>query len=166
LVGIENLVKDNPAHPYGIAGIQSIEESLVSFVDYCQKTGYPMQGSLDKNWLLPSAMGAFRPTCLAPEMMVAGDLRTREPMLIVGFEQLADFYPQLIADNLSLQGVLCHYLILDLPQIRDRRTLNPMILAILFDSPEFRAEVIATIKSKLGESGRIGFPAVLIWKIH
>jgi glycerol-3-phosphate dehydrogenase subunit B len=36
-----------------------------------------------------------------------------------------------------------------------------MILTNLFDRPEFRAEVVASVKSKLGQSGRIGFPAVL-----
>lgn len=159
--GLDALLGDTPDHPYGIGGITAINDALAAFKELCDEAGYPMQGTLDQNWLLPSAVGAFRPTCLAPKTMVAGDLRRRDPMLIVGFRQLNDFYPSLIADNLTNQDVLARDAMLDLPSVRERRFTTTVLLANMFDTPTFRTEVIRALKPKVGHAGRVGFPAVL-----
>jgi anaerobic glycerol-3-phosphate dehydrogenase B subunit len=158
---VEQLISQNPGHPYAIAGLEALAESLEAFKALCAQAGYPLRGSLESNWLLPSALGTARPTCLAPETMVAGDLRRRDPMLLVGFEQLLDFFPELAAENLSSQGVLANAVTLDLPSLRKRRFVYPSILARLFEDPGFRAEVVAALKPRLGQSQRVGFPAVL-----
>ena len=154
-------VRDNPDHPYAIIGLEALAESLEAFKALCARSGYPLQGSLERNWLLPSALGTARPTCLAPETMIAGDMRRRDPMLLVGFEQLPDFFPGLAAENLVSLGLLANAITLDLPSLRARRFVYPSILAQLFESQAFREEVVAALKPRLGESGRVGFPAVL-----
>ncbi len=75
----------HPEHPYGHVGIPGLEEAIEYFRQECEKAGYPYAGTLDENWQLPTATGAARPTCLAPESMIAGDVRRPEPMLLVGF---------------------------------------------------------------------------------
>jgi glycerol-3-phosphate dehydrogenase subunit B len=82
-------------------------------------------------------------------------------MLIVGFEQLTDFFPDLICANLQDQGILANSCLIDIPSLRQRRFVYPMTLATLFESPDFRREAAALVKPKLGQSRRIGFPAVL-----
>lgn len=159
--GIAALLSDNPQHPYGIGSIDALDEALQAFAALCDDAGYPMHGSLERNWLLPSAVGAFRPTCLAPETMIAGDLRRSEPMLIVGFQHLHDFYPSLVADNLTYQDVLARDTMLDLPTLRRRRFTTTALLAMMFDEPGFRTEVIRELKPKVGHAARVGFPAVL-----
>lgn len=159
--GLAALLDDNPDHPYGVGGIEAIGDALGAFRDVCDEAGYPLHGSLQQNWLLPSAVGAFRPTCLAPETMIAGDLRRRDPMLIVGFQHLNDFYPNLIADNLTNQDVLARGVMLDLPTLRQRRFTTTVLLSKMFDTPPFRTEVVRALKPKVGRTARVGFPAVL-----
>jgi glycerol-3-phosphate dehydrogenase subunit B len=155
------LIQENPIHPYSLAGLDALYASLQAFQALCSDAGYPLHGSLERNWLFPSALGALRPTCLAPETMIAGDLNRRDPMLLVGFEGWNDFYPGLAAANLAAQGVLANALTLDLSSLRTRRFINASILAGWFEQEEFLHEVASTLKPRLGQCGRVGFPAVL-----
>jgi glycerol-3-phosphate dehydrogenase len=162
--GLEQLVKDNPSHPYALAGLGTLAEALADFQDLCQKSGYPMMGSLEKNWLLPTALGSARPTCLAPESMIAGDLSEHLPMLLVGFEGYGDFYPALAAENLKLAGIEAEGTVLDLPVLREQRFVTARTLAIAFDNPVFCQQVAEALKPYLkGRSVRVGFPGVLGW---
>ncbi|MFU8771515.1 MAG: glycerol-3-phosphate dehydrogenase subunit GlpB, partial [Anaerolineales bacterium] len=161
LIGLEKLTSDHPRHPYAIAGLEAIEGAILAFKDLCAKAHYPMHGSLERNWCLPSAVGAFRPTCLAPETMTAGDLSRSDPMLLVGFEGLVDFYPGLIAANLSAQGIPAEAVTISPTQMRERRFTYTHTLARLFESSDFRAEVAQILKPKIASATRIGFPAVL-----
>ncbi len=161
LQGIRTLSSSNPQHPYALAGEALLAEAISEFQALSTEAGYPLHGSLDKNWLFPTAVGARRPTCLAPETMLAGDLSLRTPMLIVGFAQCPDFYPSLVAENLNAQAVFASDLLLDLPSLRSRRFVTGMVLAQLFDTPEFRREVAEALKPKLANAARVGFPAVL-----
>ncbi len=158
--GVERLIKERPSHPYALVGTAGIEQALETFKVLCTRAGYPLQGSLEKNWLLPSAAGAIRPTCLAPETMTAGDLRQHGPMLIVGFKQFVDFYPELIADNLSLQGVPAAHLTLDMPELAGRRTMNSVVLTQLMAKESFQEALVSRILPNLGQAERVGFPAV------
>lgn len=159
--GIQALVSANPEHPYAHAGLENIEQALQSLQALCAQAGYPLHGSLDHNWLLPTAMGAQRPTCLAPETMITGDLRQRTPMLVVGFNRFLDFFPTLVADNLNSQYIFASDVMLDLPILNERRLVTGMVLAHLFDTPEFCQQVIESLRPKLGSAGRVGFPPVL-----
>jgi glycerol-3-phosphate dehydrogenase len=158
---LDKLMHSQPFHPYALAGIEAIDLAIRSIRELSSQSGYPLHGSCESNWLLPTALGAIRPTCLAPETMIAGDLHARDPMLIVGFEQYLDFYPALVVDNLNAQGVFASGTILDIASLKKRRFLNAMALARLFDKQDFRQEVSQAIKPRLGNAARVGFPAVL-----
>ena len=160
---VADLIAAQPHHPYALVGLDGLAAALDAFAALCRDAGYPLHGTLDRQWLLPSAVGAFRPTCLAPETMIAGDLTRHdtEPMLIVGFERLNDFYPELIADNLIKQGHLARGTLVDTPTLRRQKIVNTLVLARLFEQAAFRAEFIAAVKPKLGKAQRIGVPAVL-----
>lgn len=156
-----SLIERNPEHPYALAGKEVIANSLVAFQELCKSAGYPLEGSLQRNWLLPSALGAARPTCLASHTMIAGDLSSKSPVLVVGFRHYQDFYPHLVADNLQLQGIPSKAIVLELKSLENRKFNNSRNLAQLFDTPEFRDEVILALRSQLDGIDRIGFPAVL-----
>jgi glycerol-3-phosphate dehydrogenase subunit B len=164
---LEELVKNNPRHPYALTGIAGLDAALKAFLDLCQSSGYPLQGSLEKNWLLPTALGSLRPTCLAPETMLAGDAADKRSTVIVGFDRYYDFFPSLIAGNLEAQGLTATGIKLDLPSLHERKTLTSRILAQYFENPDFRRELLQALKSRLpdivktGKQLRVGFPAVL-----
>ncbi|MGC8879091.1 MAG: glycerol-3-phosphate dehydrogenase subunit GlpB [Anaerolineae bacterium] len=158
---LADLMRTTPQHPYARVGMEALVLALDAFQQLCAAAGYPMHGSLERNWLLPTALGGVRPTCLAPETMIAGDLRRRDPMLLVGFRPYLDFYPALAADNLSVQGFPARDVTLDLPRPEQRRLVNATNLAQLFERADFRAEVADALKPHLGDAARVGFPAVL-----
>ena len=158
---LRRLIQDEPSHPYARVGLEGVEAALRALQELCEAAGYPLRGDVNRNWLLPSAAGAFRPTCLAPETMVAGDLARRDPLLIVGFEGMLDFYPELVADNLAEQERPARSVRLDLPALRERRLLTPVTLARLFERADFRRDVAEALRPKLGRAARVGFPAVL-----
>ena len=158
---LENFTRENPGHPYSLAGLVNLEQAILAFKELCEKSGYPYHGSLDRNILLPTAMGTLRPACLVPEIMAAGDASQKSPMLIVGFNKYLDFQPMFISDNLNAQGMYARDITLDLESIQKRKFVTSLVLARLFDEPEFRQEVIDLLKSKIGSTARIGFPAVL-----
>ncbi len=158
---LETFSRNYPRHPYSLAGKDVPEKAIQHFMEFCQRENFPYHGSLEANILIPTALGTLRPTCLVPDSMVAGDAALRSPMLIVGFSHFLDFYPALVADNLSAQGLLAHDLILDLKSLQTKKFINSMALARLFDEPEFCHEVITSLKPRLGSAGRVGFPAVL-----
>ncbi len=99
--GIAELIASQPDHPYALAGLGRIDEALKDLQAICRSAGYPLHGDLERNWLLPTATGSVRPTCLAPETMIAGSLDSHTPILMIGFDGYVDFYPEYIADNLE-----------------------------------------------------------------
>jgi glycerol-3-phosphate dehydrogenase subunit B len=123
--------------------------------------GYHFHGDLSANHLLPTAVGAAKPTAVVPVTMVAGDLRSGGPILVVGFRALKDFYPDLLADNLRRAGHEARAVTLDaMPETR--ADASPVAFARAFDDPAWRDRLAAELRGHL-EAGdaRIALPAVL-----
>jgi glycerol-3-phosphate dehydrogenase subunit B len=158
---LEILINEEPNHPYAIVGMEGLKNALSSFQKLCQDAMYPLHGSLETTWLLPTVLGAARPTCLAPETMIGGDLRTEIPMLLVGFDRYDDFWPQMTAANLGAQGIEAQTVIIDPPMLREYRRVETMRLAYLFDRADFRAQVVEALRPHLSRNVRVGFPGVL-----
>jgi glycerol-3-phosphate dehydrogenase subunit B len=158
---VSQLIADNPQHPYALVGLDGLQAALESLQALCAEAGYPLHGSLETNWLLPSATGTFRPTCLAPETMIAGDLHRDDPMLLVGFKQMPDFYPNIVAANLNKQGKEARHVTLNLPMLANRRFNNAVLTARMMEQPDLRTELVTALKPHLGEAARIGLPAFL-----
>jgi glycerol-3-phosphate dehydrogenase subunit B len=85
-------------------------------------------------------------------------------MLIVGFRELRDFYPALISQNINDQelGVEASFTVADqyIP-VSGKDNATPMELAHAFEDPDFRREVVKSIKDAAKKVDRVGFPAAL-----
>lgn len=159
---LDAFIAAHPEHPYARVGLDRLDEALDGFRRACDLAGWPYVGDLDQNRWLPTASGAARPTCLVPESMADGDIHRAEPMLLVGFRGLRDFYPQYAAANLRrLYGLQARGAYLDVPMLHGRENLTSVDLARAFDQPRFRREVVQAIKPILKGAERVGFPAVL-----
>jgi glycerol-3-phosphate dehydrogenase subunit B len=158
---IPQLLETNPDHPYARVGLERLSDALSAFQKLCADAGYPMVGTLDKNWQLPTAVGSVRPTCLAPTTMTAGEVDDKGPILLVGFKQYADFHPHMIADNLKGLGIPTQHVVLDLPAVASRHNTTGIILANMMEQTEFLGDVVKAVRPHLGDSQRVGFPAVL-----
>jgi glycerol-3-phosphate dehydrogenase subunit B len=166
LQALKTLIKKQPRHPYAIIGLNKINEAINQFKEMCSEEDYPLQGSLESNWILPSSLGAKRATSLAPDTMIAGNMNMSDPMWIIGFEGYYDFYPEMIADNIINQGIPAKGICIDIKSLSNITNINTILLASKFESIDFRQEVVLAIKKALGRESkifpkRIGFPAIL-----
>jgi glycerol-3-phosphate dehydrogenase subunit B len=164
---LADLIAERPEHPYARVGVAGVGEALDHFRGLMEAAHYPYVGSLDHNVLLPTALGALRPTALLPATMAAGDARLSRgdnagrPLLIAGFRELRDFFPPLAAANLSAQGITASGAYLKLPSINRKLDFNTRTFAQLFDDTAFRQDIGRQLRELKGDATRIGLPAVL-----
>jgi glycerol-3-phosphate dehydrogenase subunit B len=169
LAAIESLIVDHADHPYALTGVDSIQSGVARLRAICAAGAYPLVGSLRRNLQLPTAVGALRPTALVPVTMAAGDARqlprqdAAAPLLIVGFHELRDFFPPMIAGNLVAQGFSAYGEYLKLPPIERKLDFSTVSFARLFEQPTFRADVGRQLRLLVQRGGyrQIGMPAVL-----
>ncbi|MBP7960823.1 MAG: glycerol-3-phosphate dehydrogenase subunit GlpB [Caldilineaceae bacterium] len=160
---IDRLGDDHPAHPYALLGEKRVAAAVATFQTLSEQIGLPYGGAATSgnNLLLPSPAGAARPTFLAPQAQANGDLSRPEPMLIVGFEGLRDFYPHLIAENLRAQGYTARSVLLPFALLTDRHDSNSVQQARGLEEPKRLAALAQALKKAVHPGERIGMPAIL-----
>lgn len=149
-------------HPYGLLGREQVAGALEAFTDLAREVGVPYEGSANgDNLLLPSPVGAPRPAFLAPRAQRDGDLSRAEPLLIVGFQGMRDFYPELIAANLNKQGFAARAAFLPLSLLTAQHDRNTVQLALGLDDSLLSARLGGELKRLVKPGERIGLPAIL-----
>ncbi len=159
---VEELATTQPDHPYALLGVGAVTEAVRWFqtrVESAPLPGYRYVGDLDRNMLLPTAVGALRPSALVPETMAAGDSAALERVCVVGSRTLRDFHPALCAANLSRLGIQARSVEAEVEA--DRADQNALGLARRFDDPSWRAAFAGRLALKLQADERVGLPAVL-----
>jgi glycerol-3-phosphate dehydrogenase subunit B len=163
LDAIQGLAATHPEHPYALLGAHQVQAALDAFMALAGELGLPYSGAATagENLLLPSAVGALRPTYLAPQAQLAGDMGRPEPLLIVGFTGLRDFYPELIAENLAKQGFQARAAFLPLSLLTEESDRNNVHLAQALDLRVRRMKLGSELKRLARPGERIGLPAIL-----
>jgi glycerol-3-phosphate dehydrogenase subunit B len=153
---LRELAAAHPGHPYSRLPAEVIAAGIEWFKARLPALGY--RGGLDENFLLPTALGAAKPSAVVPETMVGGDLRGGGRFVFVGL-RLKDFYPSYLAENLTHGGqVEARGIELDPPRGEDGGTLG---LARRFEQPAFRDALVRDLAGRVAADERVGFPAVL-----
>ncbi|HET7856869.1 MAG TPA: glycerol-3-phosphate dehydrogenase subunit GlpB [Gaiellaceae bacterium] len=152
----------NPDHPYARLSRGLVAASLDWLKARLPALGY--RGGLEENLLLPTAVGAPKPSALVPETMAAGDLRAGGRFVFVGLG-LKDFYPGYLADNLAearLDGQVISARALEAsPPVAGEADRTSAGFARLFEQPAIRDAVVRELVGTLERDERVGFPAVL-----
>ena len=159
---LPEFVAKHPEHPYGLIGVERIAPALEWFrakIDAGPQPSYAYVGDLSRNHLLPTAVGAVRPSGLVPETVAPGDVGDRAPVCVVGVPVLRDFHASLCAANLQRAGVQARGIALDVDV--GRAEANSLGLARRFDDPAFRSAFAARLVSLLRAEERVGMPAIL-----
>jgi len=160
--GIARLAAERADHPYALLGGELIAESLRWFTGTAAAgpfEGYGYVGGIDRNLLLPTALGGLKPSALAPNTFAAGDSPGLDRVGIVGISGLRDFHPSLCAGNLVLAGIDARAVTLNLRL--DRADASLVGIARWFDDPRWRAEFCAELSPLLGVEEHVGLPAML-----
>jgi glycerol-3-phosphate dehydrogenase subunit B len=159
---LPGFVAARPDHPYALLGIDAIAPAVGWFAERIERgpqAGYRYVGSLERNHLLPTAVGAARPSALVPATMAGGDLGAERPVCVVGFRVLREFHASLCAGNIARRGVEARGIEMRLDT--GRPEVNALGLARRFDDPVFRRDFAARLAPQLEGDERVGLPAVL-----
>ena len=160
---VDALAAARPEHPYARLERGAPARALRWWVERMGALRY--SGALERNMLLPTAVGALRPAAYAPATMVAGDMRPGARVAIVGLARLKDFYPAYLAANLGaarVEGapIEARALTID-PAGGTSADVQPQAYARAFEQSAVRDEVVRALDGRLGDAGAVGFPAVL-----
>lgn len=185
-----------PAHPYRLLGVDTIATALDAFQRLTVAAGLPYvrpgatmnlpapnapeepisqksdfdekvdNDNLGRNCQLISPVGAPRPVYLAPTAQQAGNLEDDRPLVIVGLQDMPDFYPDLIAENLQRQGHRARSVTVPLSRIIKRRDSNPLQVARLLDQPLAQTQFTQMVVDLDAAGERVGLPAVLGLNAH
>jgi glycerol-3-phosphate dehydrogenase subunit B len=150
-------------HPYRRIGAEAVAASIDWFkrqFDGGPLGGYRYVGDLGTNVVLPTAVGAPKPSAVVPESMAAGDLGREGSVLVAGFHVLRDFHPAYLADNLSRGGVPARSITLT-RRFDGRPEANSLGIARALDDAGVRTEVADQVARALDGEARVCFPAVL-----
>jgi glycerol-3-phosphate dehydrogenase subunit B len=159
---LPSFVTANPDHPYARIGTESVSASLEWLTSQDELGRFA--GNLERNLLLPTAVGSVKPSAVVPAGMAAGDLRAEPRLVVAGFRQLKDFYPAYVADNLSAAGFDARGVTLDvaLPAPLDREAdVGALGFARSFEDREFLKTVMVALEGHVGTADAVGLPAVL-----
>ncbi len=159
---LPSFVAERPEHPYALVGVEAVGSALQWFggcIDNGPQPSYAYVGELARNHLLPTAVGAVRPSALVPETMATGDVRTGSPICVVGVRVLRDFHASLCAANLQRAGIEARAVELDVDV--GRAEANSAGLARRFDDPSFRGAFAARLVALLRGEERVGLPAIV-----
>jgi glycerol-3-phosphate dehydrogenase subunit B len=155
-------VEAHPDHPYALIGVDAIGPALDWFAEHIAggpQAGYSYVGGLERNLLLPTALGVARPSALVPETMARGVLDGGAPLCIVGVPRLRDLHASLCAANLSRLDIEARSVELDIGE--GRAEVNALGLARQLDDPSYRNFVAGRLAPLLREGERVGMPAIL-----
>jgi len=164
----------NPDHPYAVIGPKAVATGAAWLID----TLGPdlLAGDPAANITLPTAVGALRPTAVAPPSMAAGDVEQGRAMAIVGFSQLKDFSPELCAANLERiptpvgRTMTARPYRVDLParwpSANGPADCSALAYARSIDDPGFRGQVAAAIAEVIADEEVVGLPAMLGLEDH
>jgi glycerol-3-phosphate dehydrogenase subunit B len=160
---LPGFVASNPEHPYARLGPERVGAAIEWFKNAVDDIEFA--GGLGENYLLPTAVGAVKPTALVPTSLAAGDVKGRRRFLLVSFAALKDFYPSYLAGNLNASdSASARSLTLDtrLPgPLGSEADVNGLGFARSFEDTRWRESVMRDLEEHLDGVDAVGFPAVL-----
>ncbi len=154
----------HPEHPYALAGADGMVDCVERFRAFTKEIDLPYGVRLrdGHNLRLMTLLGAIQTPLLAPRSIADGDLTNfNGEVLLVGFTNWRDFYPELAVSHLAEQGIRARAISIDAPGAAQSWDLWPGEIARHLDDPGKRRAVIQQIKPHVRTAEKIGFPAVL-----
>lgn len=159
LATLPAFASDHPDHPYARVGVERVRSALEWFQTVAADLGY--QGDLERNRLLPTALGALRPSALVPDSMAAGEAKPGAQILIASLLGFRDFFPQLVAANLGAAALGLDVRALEVEWGGDATDLAPQRLWRQLERPQVRMRLAASLRPGLDGAQAVGLPAML-----
>ena len=158
-------VASRPTHPYAHLSPERVGSAVAWLRDIVGPDA--LVGDENRNVRIPTGVGALRPTCLIPPSMEAGIPRAGARYAIVGLARFKDFYPGLVAENISRQAgpdsqpIRARALSVDYVARDGEIDSTGTTHARSLDHEENRARLADQIRPLLDDAEIVGLPAVL-----
>jgi glycerol-3-phosphate dehydrogenase subunit B len=158
---VAELARRQPDHPYAllVPTLQAAADWFIATAAGGALPGYHYVGSLDHNLLLPTAIGALKPSALVPETFAGGESQQLKRVTVVGTSLLRDFHPSLCAENLRAVGIEATSIAIEIEA--DRADASTLGLARRFDDPGWRAAFSARLAPLIKAADHVALPAML-----
>jgi glycerol-3-phosphate dehydrogenase subunit B len=164
LDALDQLPAAHPLRRLDAAAIHAAQQRIQSWLT---EAGLPYVGGENgANLRLPSPAGALRPTWLAPVAQAVARLDDPSPLRVVGFDRLRDFYPHLIAENLTRQGHPACADVLPFTMLTPRHDANTVQLAQALDDPAQVATLGMALRARVQPGERVVLPAICGFARH
>ena len=159
--GLEKLMRDEPKHPFSMAGLSTIRTAMEQFLDFWQAAGYPYHSQVDVNSMVVMPVGTLKPTYALPHTMSYGTiaLAERQSCLLVDFKGLKGYSARQIALGLAHHWPDLQTVRLSFPGLQGELYTERMARAL--EAPGIREKLAAIIEPHLGKARCVGLPAVL-----
>ena len=146
--GIGNLPGN---HPYHLVGIDGISRATAFFTSIMNDAGLNYTGTpFENRWILSPA-GTSRQTALVPGSMACGNVRTTEPLHLITFKGMKDFFPGYVTMRFHNADV----------NEFDAQDASTLAIAAKFNNPGFQDTFARWLGQLKLPEGKIGLPAVL-----
>jgi len=149
-------VADHPDHPYAILGATGVKQAVDWLAALLLDVLVPGDGH---NHLVPTALGAMRPTYLIQPCFSWPDPTS---VAVVGPRQIKDFYPELAAANLEKTAhVRAEGYHIDLPARPGEAESSPVLYAKALEDPEFLTLFANLVTQEIDGEEIVCLPAIL-----
>ena len=151
-------------HPYQKIGRTAIENAVKTFKKICETEGYPYIGNLNETQWIPTAAGTLKPTCMVPKTMGTYKLSKADKVVVLGFEALKDFYPNLISKNLKDTpgySEKTYEIVMIDPELADGRDVTALDVARWLDTEEGLKACIEKMRKVIKPGSVVIIPPVL-----
>jgi len=147
--------------------------AINEFKQVMAKHAHKLDGDLDRNILLTTMLGTFKPTCLSPTVNYAGRAANfaKKKVLVVGIQGYPDFdakyYGKALKHSLELLSIDSFNefkaINVPFPSLEGQANLLSMTLARKMDKEDVMNALVSEIRSRLNgyEPDIIGFPPML-----
>lgn len=165
IAALPHHIAQRPGHPYAHFTPEEVAHSVTWLRDLLGPDY--LVGDPTRNYILPTAVGALRPTAIAQPSMLAGEPAQGKKFAIVGLKRLKDFSAPLIAENLARQHaadgsrIEARALTIDLEIRPGEADTSGVNHARAFDTECARKALVHAITPHLQPDEIVGLPAVL-----
>lgn len=158
---IEELVADNPDHPYARVPAERIRQAVEEMLSFLADAGQPYRADPAQNLQVLTPAGTVKTTYAVPLSMAGGcdALADRLPCLLVGFHRLKGYSARQMVESIGGRWPALRGVRIEFPDLRGELYTEKMAWALETDST--RQALAERIRPHMGDAQAVGLPAVL-----
>jgi glycerol-3-phosphate dehydrogenase subunit B len=160
---IAQLVQDQPQHPYARIRPEKIRAALDGAAGFLGENGLAYSGQADRNTLVLTSIGTFKPTYRIPATMAAGieAYRRRATCLLVDFKGLKGFSAAQIAATAGPSWPGLRTARIEFPDVPAANEVFAERMARALEASANREKLAAAIRPHVQRAETVGLPAIL-----